>query len=365
MPPRYFQPLMVLGLAVCIALDAPHPSAAQKGPAEPPQDVDTVFRCEMRYVRSAVFSRDSGLLYLGGVAADPKTDTAACLSVWDTTTCTEVKRVRLGYFPPANKDKDDPFADYTKLGCVALSPDGKWVAAAAGNDIKLLNTNDWRGKALLRTESWVHALAVSPDGKRLAAGCARSVRLWDVASGKEEKTFQTWGRNQGDTPSVSFSVDGKRLAFGGRDKTGALEIRVWDLESGKEVFKQEGDTLVCFHPVKGNLLFGVKRLWDLDAKKGDAKKGLPLDPDDPDFEPDSQGTGLALNSDATVKVMFNNKAGRLWLPGDTKPRTIDWGLGYSGQPVAVSPDGKKMVLIDHGVVSLWNLTILAKSKKAK
>jgi len=70
-------------------------------------------------------------------------------------------------------------------------------------------------------------MAFSPDGSRaLSGGGAGSLRLWDLESGKEILKLEG---HAGWVNSVAFSPDGNRALSGGAG--GAL--RLWDLESGR------------------------------------------------------------------------------------------------------------------------------------
>jgi WD40 repeat protein len=84
----------------------------------------------------------------------------------------------------------------------------------------------------------VEAVAVTADGRGVSGAPARydeggkrlrldqTVRVWDLETGKELKALGTqnvWG--------LSVSPDGKRVLTGGNDKT----ARLYDLETGKEL----------------------------------------------------------------------------------------------------------------------------------
>src|SRR5262249_22206148 len=135
----------------------------------------------------------------------------------------------------------------------------------------------------------VTSLAFSPDGNLLASGTRDpddAVRGWDVAKGEEGHCFKgqrrsrrvvafspkgrvladagegkgwdlgrdglildTGGARRGPGGSVAFSLDGKRVAFGGG---------IWSLESGKQVatMNDPGNLYsIAFSP-DGNLLAG-------------------------------------------------------------------------------------------------------------
>src|SRR5262249_30617564 len=79
-----------------------------------------------------------------------------------------------------------------------------------------------------------NSMAVSPDGKRLATASLRfegmnpfhEVQVVDLHTGKVLLTLKG---HASQINSVAFSPDGKRLASAGG------EVKVWDLQTGKEL----------------------------------------------------------------------------------------------------------------------------------
>ena len=68
----------------------------------------------------------------------------------------------------------------------------------------------------------------APTASSLASACADGlVKLWDVATGKELRTFQGHSSR---VLTVVFSPDGNRLISGGDD----YSIRIWDVAGEKE-----------------------------------------------------------------------------------------------------------------------------------
>jgi WD40 repeat protein len=180
----------------------------------------------------------------------------------------------------------------TIISCLALSPDGTYLAAA-GNDPKLTIWNATTGQRLQEfevlssTDSAVLSLAFSPDGCLIAtSGLDGSLAIWDTAKGVLklklsghsgpvtcvrfnpagrtlasagfDGTIRIWDVNNGQTvrtieapgigvSSISFSADGQRLAscspFLG-------DVSIWDVTSGAELRRSSGlhSTAVAFHP---------------------------------------------------------------------------------------------------------------------
>ncbi len=65
-------------------------------------------------------------------------------------------------------------------------------------------------------------IAVSPDGKLLAAAADSDVQLWDIATRKLRGVFRG---HAGDVNALAFSPDGSRLASAGRDTS----VLVWNI----------------------------------------------------------------------------------------------------------------------------------------
>ena len=144
------------------------------------------------------------------------------------------------------------------LWALAFSPDGKMLASGGLDHVVCLWDLSTR-KLLRRLEGHtgqIMALAFSLDGKTLASTAAapdRSARLWEVASGKVLRQFQSEDRTG--FGILGLSGDGKKLAAGGTDG----KLHLWSLTTGKELrisrrrehghyqtfASEEGDTLTA------------------------------------------------------------------------------------------------------------------------
>ncbi len=111
----------------------------------------------------------------------------------------------------------------------AVSPDGKVVALAAGNDIQILDAATQKALRVVKGhQAAVTALAFSPDGKLLASGSQdKSVALWDVASGKQLLSI----RGAAGITGVTFAPDGKTLTA----QTADQKALTWDVATGKRL----------------------------------------------------------------------------------------------------------------------------------
>jgi WD40 repeat protein len=151
---------------------------------------------------------------------------------------------------------------------VALSPDGRWVAAdGPPGEILIWEVGGSpQPRRLLAAGQVVCALAFNRDGSLLASGSRgadTAVRLWDVRSGAQLQQFIGHADN---VYALAFGPDETRLASGSNDTT----VRVWDLASGEQVAQFNGhDDYVyslAFSP-DGTLLASGSgdttiRLWD-------------------------------------------------------------------------------------------------------
>lgn len=138
--------------------------------------------------------------------------------------------------------------------CVAFSPAGTLLVSGTGDDVQRQGQSRgeiWirevqSGKVLHTLQGHsqpVSCLALSPDGKLLASGTSKlgqgipwdptpgELKIWDVETGKELFALQG---HVGPTTAVAFSPDGQTLASAtGYRMQG--EVKLWNPKTGKEI----------------------------------------------------------------------------------------------------------------------------------
>jgi WD40 repeat protein len=123
---------------------------------------------------------------------------------------------------------------------LAFSPDGSRVAAALGGSAILW---DWKAgtsrRVLDAAGASLGTVAFSPDGTLLAVGATNllgsgsGVRVWDLAADRLRVEWRGAGQS---VTRLAFSPDGKRLATVGATSSQQGLLKLWDIDSGREVF---------------------------------------------------------------------------------------------------------------------------------
>jgi WD40 repeat protein len=193
-------------------------------------------------VRCLALARDGKVVAAGMVDGE--------LVLFDTATGKELRRWK---------------ADRSCLVSLAFSPDGQALASASRHAIRLWDpTTAQRLDRSGEPDSCVKQVAFSPDGKLLAvARDGPSVYLYDVASRTVRASLPL---SPGRMTSLAFSADSRLLATAAQP--GSV-IRLWDTASGKEQRRLtgggRGDDRVAFSP-RGDCLASLCgdeiALWD-------------------------------------------------------------------------------------------------------
>ena len=152
------------------------------------------------------------------------------LSLLSRIALTDSQRASSAIFAPANSS--------------GASPDDILLTFGFGQGVRRWQAPGGQpaGELLLNNESITTTADLSADGANLATGSGgwdtaddnqTSVRLWDLKTGQA----RLLGHHPSTVESLAFSPDSSLLASGGNDNT----VLVWDVASGKQVAKFEGD----------------------------------------------------------------------------------------------------------------------------
>jgi len=291
---------------------------------------------EIKGVQGLAFAPDSGVLYMAGVG----------IRRWDVA---------------AGKELPALGAAGGRIGPMALSPDGKTLAAVEGYVLGMWETTT--GKALHDTAGHavtINALALSPDGKSLAT-VSHDTRLclWDTVTWKQTQqmvlshpTAKPWQYGVG---CVRFSSDGKYIAAGGHGRVAVLELATGKIV--RELVPRPNEMVwsVAFSPDGKTLsavqVFGIYR-WDMGTGKQlarhDRHESIALAPDGETFAAcDFAGKG------DTKSIRLGNL--------DTGKTTREWGVpGSPSLSVRFSSDGKSLISISQDsaakatIVHFWD-----------
>jgi WD40 repeat protein len=195
----------------------------------------------------------------------------------------------------------------------------------------------------------VNSAVFSPDGKLVLSGSDdNALKLWDVASGRELRSFTGHGAT---VTSVAISPNGRLALSGSNDAS----VRLWELVSGRELGKlaghRDGVSSVAFTPDGRLALSGS---WDRSLKLWDLATGRTIR----SFAGHRDGvTSIAISADGKLALSGSrDKTLKLWdLESGSDLRTFT-GHGSQVNSVAFSADGKLAMSgsWDH-IVKLWDL----------
>ena len=197
-------------------------------------------------------------------------------------------------------------------------------------------------------QTWISAVAVRGDGKQIASGWVDgTIRLWDLTSEDEHRAFTDATESLW---AVAFSPDGKRVAAAGSD----LAIRVYDPETGKLEATLKGAkspiTSLAFLPDSNRLASAggdqAIVIWDV-AKQKPIKELSGHE---------SAVLSLAVSEDGKVLSGSADKTVRLFDPAEEKALWT-WKSRSAVCAVAIRKGGKQAAVgMADGTLSILDLS---------
>jgi WD40 repeat protein len=229
---------------------------------------------------------------------------------------------------------------------IALSPDGKRIAATSKDRVRIWRAEDG---ALLQVLKWTFSTSLdrvcySPDGRYLAGASFGYVVVWDTSAGTPERSFRGDGL-QG-IGGLAFSPDSRLLAFGNSTVKDSYEVIIWNLAT-EEASRLKGPTKkvhdACFSPDGRKLAAGAGQsfhegelfVWDVGS--GDKVYSRT------DFKSDVQR--VAYSPDGKLLALGHGYSGaevRLLDASTYKEVRVLDGQQYEVEDLAFDRDGERL-----------------------
>jgi WD40 repeat protein len=236
---------------------------------------------------------------------------------------------------------------------IKFSPDGRWIAASGGGGfVKVWEAATGREVTeLAGLRGIVFGLCFSPNGEILAgADSMGMIRFWNVGSWQECLTFKAHDRL---IHGIAFSPDGRTLASASMDQT----VKLWDAKTGGLLNTFRGHsrrvTNVAFLPngslMASSSLDGTIKLWRPSAEQQSTtlKGHKAFWNVKAEFSVDGRWLAMTTNVPGTVPLRLCTA---IWDVVNRRPMTT-----VEGHPFKFAPNGTLATKVSNSTLALWQI----------
>jgi len=236
---------------------------------------------------------------------------------------------------------------------VGVSPDGSFVVSVGGDMLVWESLSGQRrpeipkGPGTPGHVGGVWSFAISPDSRFIVSGgYDRSLKVWDSRTGALQATLVG---HQAEVNGCSVSPDGRFIVSASTDQS----LKVWDVESGSSVVTLHTDAKVSACAISADGTFVVSAEGRGRLKVWDAATGIErgrLDHAD-------EITDFRVSPDSSFVVAADKAAGlRVWDPETCTERSSLAGHTGEVRGCAVTPDARCVVSIgSDDTLRIWDV----------
>ncbi len=396
----------ILGLGTCFLVNQAGMPQAVAAPADPAPKAEKPAGTDLNgdplppgalaRMGTTRFRHGSAVNFVGFAGDGKKVVTASqdgAIRLWELKTGKEIHRFEVKQPEQRGGPQANPGAPIRVnvygpgMSGVALSSDGKTLAAMAGTTLQLWSVETGKELHQIKLPAFgTSGLTFLPDGKTLAArGNDRTLYFWSVETGKEVRQHKAKQPDNvrggvffiggAGTGGLSFSPDGKTLATAemefANQKIEAY-VKLTEVETGKEIRRIKGAQnnlgAVTFAPDGKSLVYASgKTIYQCETATGKEIRQF----DGPQgsvmalvFAPGGKTLASKGFPDQLIRlweVASGKEAGQLGTPaggvGRGNAQVFVGGFGgvAGGRDFAFSPDGKVVLAAAGNTVCLWDV----------
>lgn len=342
-----------------------------------------MFRISLRLCLVALLAVLLG--HLGSLAADEPKDDKSTKDAKDSKDSKDSKDVKTDKDAKTDKDESLPEGAVARMGsnrfrhagstninnprlggvnALVFMPDGKTLISAGSNEIRFWDKSGKLLKHITNNQNgWqYYSMAVSKDGKQLAACDDGGIKILNAETGKETTTLAGYGQCR----ALGFSADGKTLIASPQNQG----FQIWDISKKTMTRNISNYCMASAIAPDGKVVAGASNdrkvhIWDTQtgnsvkeiAEKNNAYYygvAIAFSPDSNFLAWQTQDGKLHLydrkNDKESDFTTDNNKKKK-----DPNPIMKKGVRGQPGNAMAFSPDGKFLAVGGPGAVTIYGM----------